>query len=792
MNTTASPNTPDLPMPATKRANGRSFADFGELLHAEKNLLASCALGEVAWIGDVVPTDGSDPNKLIRASFLRFLLLGGDEQAPVHEKGVQLCGAWIKDQLSIENCLVVHGMNLFKCKFDEPIIARDAHFAGLLNLSGSHLLQGLDADRLRCDSDVFLGEGFRSFSEVRLLGAHIGGNLQCSGGQFEPKLGNALSADRAVVKGSVFFDKQFKATGEVRLLGTNIGGHLACRGGQFFPQKGHALSADHAVVKGGVFMDKEFKATGEVRLLGAQIGGTLSCSGGQFDPNEGDAIAADGAIVKGDVYLNEQFKATGTVRLASSQIGGTLACSGGKFDPKEGDAIDADGAAVKGNVFLNEKFKATGSVRLLGAHIGGSLVCSGGQFEPKKLYALSFDRTVVKGNVLLNKQFKATGTVRLHSAEIGGIFECSGGKFEPQKGHALSVDLTVIKGSVLLGTEFKASGTVRLAGAQIGGDLTCSGGQFSANIKDVLHLQTTTVQNGLILRALKGPVNINVASAQIGVLVDEPTAWAKGSILNGLVYRSLTGTAPTDAASRIAWLKQQSDKDLGEDDAKQGFRPQPWKQLQKVLREMGHEADAREVGIAFENQLRKADRIGQITNASKAKDIIPVARRQCLRGLHWLFGVLAGYGYRPMRLLMSLIMVWLFCALVYWWLALPPYNALGPTDPLVFQNPDYAACSTECKGNWMLCDKLPAEYTTFSPLAYSLDILLPLVDLGQEKTWGALVPTPKLDFFNELFALSPAHWVRLLNWFEILFGWVASLLFVAIVSGMSRRSETDK
>ena len=37
----------------------------------------------------------------------------------------------------------------------------------------------------------------------------------------------------------------------------------------------------------------------------------------------------------------------------------------------------------------------------------------------------------------------------------------------------------------------------------------------------------------------------------------------------------------------------------------------------------------------------------------------------------------------------------------------------------------------------MLCKSLPAEYTTFSPLAYSLDILLPLVDLGQ-KTLGAL------------------------------------------------------
>ena len=109
-----------------------------------------------------------------------------------------------------------------------------------------------------------------------------------------------------------------------------------------------------------------------------------------------------------------------------------------------------------------------------------------------------------------------------------------------------------------------------------------------------------------------------------------------------------------------------------------------------------------------------------------------------------------------------------FCALVYWWLALPPYNALGPTAPFVFQNAAYAACTEENKGNWMLCKSLPAEYTTFSPLAYSLDILLPW------SIWGK------------------KHWMRLLNWFEILYGWIASLLFVAIVSGISRRSETEK
>ena len=792
MNTPAAPNTPTSPLPVFKRAYGRCLADFGNLQPAEKILLAKCANGEIALIGNSAPADYPDPEKIVRASFLRFLLLGGDEQVPVHEKGVQLFGALVQGQLDLENCRVPHGISFIKCKFDEPLIARDAHIAGLLFLSGSHFLQGLQADRLSCDSGVFLSDGFRSFAEVRMCGAKIGGSLECSDGQFEPRKGRAFSADRAVIKESVFLNKPFKATGEVRLLGAQIGGNLVCSGGLFEPKEGYGLFADDAIVKGNVFLDEKFKATGIIRLLGAQIGGELDCSAGQFEPQKGDALSAERTLVKGGVFLNKQFKATGTVRLLGAQIGGDLVCSSGIFEPNTGDGLYADDVVVKGNVFLDKQFKSTGIVRLLGAQIGGDLDCSAGQFEPQKGDALSADRIVVKGGVFLNKQFKATGTVRIPGAQIGSDLTCSAGQFEPKEGHALYASRTVIKGSVHLTKKFNATSNVSLLGAQIGGDLSCIGGQFSESSDDVLHLQSATIKGGLILREMAAPVRIIATSAQIGVLVDAPAAWAKGSILNGLVYGALVGTALTDAPHRISWLKQQTDKDLGEDEAKKGFRPQPWKQLQKVLREMGHEADAREVGVAFEDQLRKADRIGQITDANKTKNIIPLVRRKFLRGLHWLFGALAGYGYRPIRLLISMVAVWLFCALVYWWMALPPNSALGPTDSLVFQNPAYAACTSTFKGNWFLCGPLPAEYTTLSPLAYSLDILLPLVDLGQEKSWGPLVPTPEQHVVVELLSFSPAHWVRLLNWFEIVYGWVASLLFVAIVSGMSRRSEMDK
>lgn len=202
-----------------------------------------------------------------------------------------------------------------------------------------------------------------------------------------------------------------------------------------------------------------------------------------------------------------------------------------------------------------------------------------------------------------------------------------------------------------------------------------------------------------------------------------------------------------------------------------------------------------------------------------------------------------------------MLSVWLVCGGAYWYAAAYGNNGNGvfsPTNPLVFQNPDYAVCvpySCEAKveklksnyealyevlppntplifqkteypccfldndvtkaekikpacsklppiqkpvqgaGNWYLCEKLRAEYTGFSPFAYSLDLILPVVDLQQENDWSAMIPTP--DKTSAVWTWSP-NWeyaIRFLMWFEILFGWVASLLLVAVVSGLTKRRE---
>lgn len=209
-----------------KVAAGRSLRDFQPLLQAEQRLLRACRLGERLVLCATVP-EVPDEALRIRAAFLRFLLLGGDDQAPVHEHGVQLAGAYVEGMLDLGGCCIPHKVDLKYCKFTHQLFAQDMRVEGLVTLTGSHLSQGIDTEGMQCDGGLCLRSGFKATGEVRLLGAQIGGSLECHGGQFEVKKGYALSADRAVVKGNVSFDDGFRATGEVLLLGTQIGGQLA-------------------------------------------------------------------------------------------------------------------------------------------------------------------------------------------------------------------------------------------------------------------------------------------------------------------------------------------------------------------------------------------------------------------------------------------------------------------------------------------------------------------------------------------------------------------------------------
>ena len=643
-----------------------------DLTDAEKKLEGAVRRGEVADYRTRNkefdhPADGANwgSERTIRAEVIYALAVG--DNSDVHAKGLRIRGAKIAGALDLDSAQIPHPLALVDCFIGEPITLRDAD-APLVNLTGSRVV-GVQADGLRTRSGVFLRNGFHATGEVRLGGAKIGGQLDCTGGTFE----NALYADGATVDGDVFLRNRFHATGEVRLLAAKIGGQLDCSGGTFENAKGIALVADRATVDGDVFLRSGFRATGELRLVGARIVGNLDCQGGTFEKAKGKALNADSATVYGSVFLSSlpqaegglRFHATGEVLLAGAKIGGQVECSGGTFKNAEGIALNANRATVGGSVFLSIisqaggvlRFHATGEVRLLGAKIGGQLDCSGGIFENANGHALHADSAL----------------------------------------HALNADSAIIDGPVFLGDGFHATGQVRLAGAKIGGPLNCSGGTFEKGEGFALNLERATVTGTFLLRGprTRSAGTMNLGYANVGELVDDEESWPGNEklYLDGFVYGRFAGDAPWQARDRLRWLGLQP-----------GFWPQPYEQLVRVLREMGHEREAREVAIAKQVQVRKHGGLGFW---GRARNLI--------------LGFVAAHGYKGERAFGLLILVWLlgtgmFCMAEWTGVMVPSEKEAYDSNqtPLV---------------------PLPSWYPILHAPLYAIDTLLPGIDLHQKSKW---------------------------------------------------------
>ncbi|HED54713.1 MAG TPA: hypothetical protein ENJ00_11015 [Phycisphaerales bacterium] len=432
-----SPTTPPTPG-QKKRADdlvALAEAEFGSLNVGEEKMLRAAAMGNGCDVANkhidtikklwwhhrvscrISPEQsftlslGSDwgcwerwgDHRTIRAGVLRWLCVRDEAKALVDPFGLLLVNALIAGELDLGGARIPFSILLVHCAMPDGLSLRDTH-AQTISLQGS-CTGPIFADRLVTTGNVFLRESFRARGQVRLLGASIGGNLDCSGGSFECARnhdGNpvgdpyALSADRLVTTGDVFLRKGFRARGEVRLLGASIGGDLVCIGGTFECTRDHkgkpvgdpdTLNADGLVTKGDVMLGNGFCSTGEVRLLGASIGGDLSCSGGSFDcarDPEGNpvgkpyALSADGLVTKGNVSLSDGFRARGMVRLLNALIDRNLVCTGGLFDcarDQKGNPIgdpyahSADGLTVKGSTFFRDAtFSAI--VDLTRSHLG--------------------------------------------------------------------------------------------------------------------------------------------------------------------------------------------------------------------------------------------------------------------------------------------------------------------------------------------------------------------------------------------------------------------------------------
>ena len=669
------------PAASTKpRASGRSLGDFSPLNDAERELIAAARDGRTAQIGLDVPAKSESKCK-IRASVVRFLALGGDDAAPVHEKGVWIEGACIEGDLDLEGCALVGDLVLEKCDLVGALLLRGSH-TRTVSLSGCRCGE-IAANTARIAGSLFLREGFVAKGTVELIGATVDGDLDCSNGRLE-----GPAQDKA------------------------------------------ALLFDQARIAGAVRLRTGFVARGVVQLHGAVIGGQLDCTAGRFDGKDegGRALLCDGATVGDTALLGNGFVATGTVRLVGMTIRGNLGCEGGRFEGRDDNraALDCDRIAVDGCVYLCDDFIALTIVRLLGAKIGLDVYCQGGTFgaEPDAPKPSS------EGSAPAGRR---------RMSPYQAIRE-----FSP----TLDLSYATIAGTLLLRGSAQATHYhgVALTGAKIGrivDGVGCEGAEASSSDGSAA-----------------------------------PTFLA----LDGLTYQRFGEPTNLSSTARIAFLRLQRRADLAED-----FKPQPWEQMIKVLREMGHDQEARAVAIEKQKALRQA---GRMTRPA--------------RFLHDLYGLFYGYGYRPLRVGIWATALAGLSALWFWIAA--ANGVMTPTDHKILDDKRYASCRQERVPNWTRCHELQYDYTVFNPVLYSLELILPIIGSPQTRDWAPRIVIPCADVgilgicrratadaaHDSPTQLKPGYSLlgiatAFLAGLNHLFGWIAGLVFVAVASGLIKK-----
>ncbi|RZM74424.1 hypothetical protein DYY88_23460 [Leptolyngbya iicbica LK] len=581
-----------------------------------------------------------------------------------------------------------------------------------------------------------MGQGFYATGTVMLLGAIIGGNLNCDQGRVENSDGDALFAEGIEVKGSVWLRNGFHVTGRVSLLGATIGGNLGCDQGYFEGAGGESVLASNIEVSGDVLLRRGFRAVGNVWLNGAKIGGDLNCYQGQFENAGGDAIVAQSIAVKGAVFLCQGFYTTGRVSLLGAKIGSVLDCGQGRFENPDSDALFAEGVEVRGGVLLRHGFYAVGRVSLLGATIGGNLECGQGRFENVGGDALLVDNSEIKGSVLLRNGFFAKGVVSLGGATIGGNLDCHQGRFENADGFALFVDSVAVGGAVFLSKNFYAHGRIFLQDAQIADGLYLDSAMLAPD-------SPTTEVDLRFARAL------TLADSQ----VKSRSQWPQPGKLRieGFTYEKLSPDSPTDSQYRLRWLQPQHGKGR--------FSPQPYTQLARVLQASGHEQEATEILIGKQEAAR------QYGNLSRFKWF-----------WNWFLGKTIAHGYKPTRaLFMSLAVIIFGTGLFH----------IGYRDGWI-EASDLEAYTIATAEDSSL------TYPEFFPLTYSLDVFLPVIDLHQASYW---IPKASLgepvDKSIDCLSTGIRDGGVLLAyfWLQIMLGWVLTSLWVAGFTGLVRRLE---
>ncbi|MEU4172726.1 oxidoreductase [Streptomyces sp. NPDC026665] len=412
-----------------------------------------------------------------------------------------------------------------------------------------------------------------------------------------------------------------------------------------------------------------------LKLSGVRITGVLDLAGGAVVPY----VEMKGCRFEKEVLLPESRFTT--LRLVDCAV------------PR----LEAARLHTEGDLHLPRCHFHNG-VRLTDAHIGTDLLLNQAVvYRDRRGRSITGDGMTV-GQDLQAEMLESHGELSLRGATVGVSLSLRGSRLSnpytrlalnaPQ----LTVNRTLYMTPAGLGNPLATSGTTPARGTLVQrfecqGGIRLDDGRFGDAVDfdrarftfdddqelSLLRVQTPELRF-LGERPERGKVVLS--GARIVNLVDRASSWpGPGSLhMGGFTYENLVPQGAFPLTRRLEWVAA----------ATAEYAPEPYERLAAVLRDSGEDEDAREVLLAKQRRRRET---------------LPPAAKLWGYAQDWT----VAYGYRPGRAALWMAVLW-------------------AATSIAFAHADHRPVNTDGHPAW-------------SASLYALDLLLPVIDLGQAGFW---------------------------------------------------------
>ncbi|MGP3989576.1 oxidoreductase [Streptomyces sp. 3N207] len=359
--------------------------------------------------------------------------------------------------------------------------------------------------------------------------------------------------------------------------------------------------------------------------------------------------------------------------------------------------LEATRLTVEGDLRLTDSELSQGLV-LAQANIGTDLTMEGLRLGgSRRGKSLDADGLNVAQDVNADL-LETAGELSLRGARVGGTISLHGARLSNPHGRsALTASRLTVEENLMLapgplpsGSDSRMArmqaaavqGGINLDSSTIGGALVLEGVRLELTHDQELSLRGIQATELTFTPECPERGRVDLQDTVVSRLIDRAASWpGDGRLrLRGFTYEYLIPKGPFPLDQRLAWVHAATPE----------FSPEPYDRLAACLQTGGEDADAHTV---------------LLTKLRRRRDTLPLP----LRVWDYIQDLALGYGYRPGRAALWLVLLLTGGSV---WFAENPPPALKP-------------------------DEAPH----WEPFIYTLDLLLPVLDLGQEAAWRTTGPS---------------------------------------------------